>query len=221
MLSHPGIFSRVDEVYPIFETLAKAAESKEFVELSDFTSLIIKRSKAKYNKEYTDDDEVLSNKSNKFKGDLFEIFAEIYFTLVKSKNSSGVINYRPLHSDSDEDYGVDGTGINYSGYPSVVQVKFRSNPLNLISYSALSNTYHQAKTDRLIPMNIDDQRRTLILFTNCNGENQQAKKRFSIDGELFVINKDVISSEVDGNVLFWQDAFQLIKEAIESKQIIE
>jgi hypothetical protein len=203
-MKHPALQTREEQIHIIFKTLSDAAKASEFVELSDLVGLITTIG----NNMYSDDNDQL----NCFKGDMFEVFAEGYFTLVKSKNSSGIINYEPLHGQGD-DYGVDGFGTNYSNQPSVVQVKYRSNPKDLITYSALANTWHQAEEDDMVPESKKLWRRTMILFTNSYGANDNAVKRNKKYDRLFVINKPTIESEVNGNLIFWQDLYNLIKDS--------
>jgi hypothetical protein len=204
-LIHPSLSSRAEDVMTVFATLSSAATAGEYVELDDLTKIIINESDRFKN----DDDK------NCFKGDIFEVFCEVYYALIKSKNSAGVIDYKPLHASADDDMGVDGTGINYSGNPCVVQVKFRSNPKDEISYSALANTYTQASALDMIPESRKKQRRTIVLFTNCAGANKNAHSVLGKQDWLFVINKEVIESEVNGNVIFWQEAYNLIKNNID------
>ncbi len=204
-LRHPSIISREHEVISMFELLSSESLKGEYVELSDVNSLITQGAKS-----YEDEDD-----KNKFKGDMFEIFAEVYFSLITSKVSSGVANYEPLSSLDLDDYGVDGVGMNYSGNPCVVQVKYRTNVKNEITYSDLAKTWVQAEEDELVSNDRNLWRKTLILFTNSKGANEISKKRFKKFDRLYVINDQTIKNEVNGNVHFWTSAYELIKNSIQ------
>jgi hypothetical protein len=196
--------SREEDVIAIFEKLSAAATKEMYVELATLNKLINMGADR-----FKDDKD-----KNKFKGDMFEVFAEIYFSLVSSKITSGVVNYEPLHGSTISDYGVDGTGLNYSNKPCVVQVKYRSNVKDEITYTDLSKTWHQAEEDGLVNESRKDWRRSLILFTNCNGANKNAVERNKKYDRLYVINNSIIESEINGNVIFWKKAYDLVKASI-------
>jgi hypothetical protein len=59
-------------------------------------------------------------------GDLFEIFAELFFNILGADNRIGMFNYHPVKKDHDN--GVDGVGIGFDKLPATVQVKYRGDP---------------------------------------------------------------------------------------------
>jgi hypothetical protein len=205
MLQHPALISREEEVVSLFAKFKECSDKGEYVAFKDWSAYV--NNAADYY--YKDKDD-----KNKYKGDMFEVFTEIYFKLINSKNSSGVFDYSPLHGGDVDDMGVDGMGTNYQGNPCVVQVKYRSNPTSSIEYSALANTWTQAYTQEMVAETYDKQSRSIILFTNCKGANDNSHKILGKRNRLFVINNDIIEMEVDGNVIFWQHALQLIKDTV-------
>ena len=68
---------------------------------------------------------------DKYKGDAFEFFVELFLTINSTDNRVGVYNYKPIPPD--EDNGADGTGTNMFGNECVVQVKYRGNTDHLLT----------------------------------------------------------------------------------------
>ena len=73
---------------------------------------------------------------NKFKGDMLEVFSEIFFKQFESDESLGITEYQPI--DINDDYGVDARGVNVNGKQTAIQVKYRSNPDDRISYADIA-----------------------------------------------------------------------------------
>ena len=63
-----------------------------------------------------------TNTSNKFKGDIFELFTECFIKLSPIDDRIGVFDY---HLVTEDDTGVDGWGYDRSGDKVTVQVKYR------------------------------------------------------------------------------------------------
>ncbi len=145
------------------------------------------------------------NVRNKFKGDMLEVFSEIFFALFQNDPSFGLTDYTPIAID--DDYGVDAVGTNANGHACVVQVKYRSNPLDVITYESIAKTYtaailHLHKND---VFNYDN---TVFLFTNSNSVSISFEKVMA--KKAVVINRGVISTMVDNNSNFWSAAYNLI-----------
>jgi len=197
-LTNAVMDSRYDDIKIIFaamKNIANSDQEESIPELKLFEDLI----KLQGNKITKDEDEL-----NKFKGDLFEIFCEIYSNLIKSPNTCGFTNY--VANDTD-DYGVDGYAINYANIKCAVQVKYRSNPTNEIDYSSLAKTDCQARRQGNVET---EEKNTIILFTNCQGANDNAKH--VLKHSLYVINREIVESQVNGNVIFWNDAYDIVEE---------
>jgi len=140
---------------------------------------------------------------NKFKGDSLEILAEIFFMNFASDEAVGLRDYAPVPLD--EDYGVDATGINANGHRSVVQVKYRANPLEMITYEDIAKT----AINGIYNFQLDkDQIHNIFIFTTSNHLSVQCKTFF---GERLVfINREIIRNKIDNNANFWDFAFKEI-----------
>ncbi len=203
-ITNPALFSRKEDINLIFDIMNKLSikELKECT-LNSFDKVIIKFSEDE-KKNYTDE------QKNKLKGDIFEIFAELYSLFITSAITCGFKEYQY----NEEDYGVDGWAKNYAGNNCVVQVKFRANPNDEISYEDLAKTGFDAifDTDYIDPK----KENTIILFTNSSGANDQAIKRINRKiKRLYVVNKEIIEKEVNGNALFWQNCYEIIQKHFE------
>lgn len=143
---------------------------------------------------------------NKFKGDMLEVFAEIFFAQYHADTEFGLQHdYEPV--DISDDFGVDARATNVNGHHSVVQVKYRSNPDETISYADIARTY----TSALCQFHIDDvynHNSTVFLFTNAGG----VTGAFTtvMQRKTVIINRAFIASKVDNNESFWKEAYQLI-----------
>ena len=144
----------------------------------------------------------------KFRGDLFEIFAEVFFILNKSDNRVGIYEYEPVYSD--DDYGVDGFGKNIDGLNSTIQVKFRLNPM----YELLERDIKQFWSQSVKLYGVDhNQSNNMIIFTNCKGVYWHTLDKMYF-GDLRVINGDFISRFIDNNEGFWNSFRELVKETL-------
>lgn len=147
--------------------------------------------------------ETEKEKLNSFKGDMLEILAEIFFRIFPADPAVGVISYQPVPLS--EDFGVDGVGINVNGDQCVVQDKYRANPLEVILYTDIAKTYTAGKLRHNMPLDKDD---TILLFTTATGVTPACQEVFG--NKLRVINRKIISSYIDNNQTFWQQAEELI-----------
>ena len=143
----------------------------------------------------------------KFKGDVLEVLSELFYTRFNSDPRMGLTNYTPVTVD--EDYGVDATGINANGDLTVVQVKYRSNPTDIITYSDLAKTF----TSGVIQLKLDPAKdHTLFLFTTANGVSHQATKVFG--DKLVVVDKAYIKKVIDNNKNFWSLCLNEVQQYI-------
>jgi len=145
---------------------------------------------------------------NQFVGDLFELFAEFFLKTCSTVGQYGVVNYEPAVNN--DDWGVDGYGIaadqretSGGATPVVVQVKFRSNPMDEISYTMLAKT----GWDGIKNYNLDIKRKNnVILFCNTeNGANYLAKN--AIGDNLYIISMKDLDKDVTGirTTTFWDN----------------
>jgi len=83
-------------------------------------------------------------KPNDYVGDGFEFLMEIFIKSHAFDNRIGITNYEPIKSNDDN--GIDGTGINISGEKCVIQHKYRSNSQSFLTANKdhLSNMFSAA-----------------------------------------------------------------------------
>lgn len=147
---------------------------------------------------------------NKFKGDMLEVFSEIFFKQFESDESLGITEYQPI--EINDDYGVDARGINVNGKQSAIQVKYRSNPEDRISYADIARTFTSAVL-QLHMKDVIDNDRTVFLFTNAGGVTGAFDT--VMQKKTVIITRSIISTKVDNNVTFWQNAYDLIYKTLD------
>jgi glycyl-tRNA synthetase alpha subunit len=144
---------------------------------------------------------------NLFKGDMLEIFAEIFFQQFASHPAVGIREYTPIPIT--EDYGVDAIGINVVGDPCVIQVKYRVNPKDIITYEDIAKTYTSGRECHNILL---DKKGTVIVFTTANDISHQCKE--VLKSKVRVISRGIISGLIDSNSNFWQAANNTIVDTL-------
>lgn len=147
--------------------------------------------------------------AEKYKGDAFEFFVEIFLALHPTDNRVGIYNYKP---NQENDNGVDGIGVNLRNEKSVVQVKYRSNTqielssnkdslANLITDGMMT---HGVVADMENPKNFRH-----FVFTTATGLN------FYTDQEMFkskvkCFGYNHFRSLLDNNLIFWNKVREII-----------
>ena len=148
--------------------------------------------------------------ANKFVGDILEVFAEIFFNAFQFDSAVGITDYTPISIE--DDYGVDAIGINTNGHKVAVQVKYRGNPKDLVTYEEIAKT-HTAGYETL---DLDlDKDKTIYVFTTANGVNYHCTEVLS--RKLVVIGRNEIAYKVDNNVTFWKYAYEQIVEVLKNQ----
>ncbi len=146
---------------------------------------------------------------NKFVGDMLEVFAEIFFGEFQADEAIGLIDYTPV--DINDDFGVDATGKNVNGHNCAVQVKYRGNPADLITYADIARTY----TSALLQLHMTDvyeHDNTVYLFTNSSGVTGAFTK--VMQKKVVIITKDHIKTKVDNNLTFWRNAYKRVVDTL-------
>ena len=146
--------------------------------------------------------------SNKFKGDLFEIFAEGFFKLIQS-NRIGIYNYTPTIKNA---VGVDATARGIDNKPATVQVKYLKNPTDKVMidkvgyFPTVSNTQYGV-----------DMRTTtnMVVFTSGESIHHDVNRLLGVN--IRSIGIDLIDSHTVNNDKFWHDLMSLIVETIEKR----
>jgi len=142
-----------------------------------------------------------------FRGDMLEILAEIFFKAFENSPTVGLRDYTPVPLP--EDYGMDGQGVNAAGNPCAVQVKYRGDPKDSVTYAEIARTYTSARLQKNLVLDKDD---TIFVFTTAFDMTVACKTVF--DKKLRVLNRETIAQMIDNNVSFWQHAFDEIKNTL-------
>lgn len=142
-----------------------------------------------------------------FKGDMLEILADIFFKAFANSPQVGLTEYNPVPLE--EDYGVDGFGVNAAGKQCAVQIKYRANPKDSVLYAEMARTYTSAVIQLKIPLEGED---CLYVFTTADDVTPACRTVFG--KMLRVINKEIISNEINNNVNFWNFAYEEIKNTL-------
>lgn len=193
-----------------FRLLVKRFDFHKFFRCSTIGGLtknIIELSKDAKLYGYGDDESGI----NKLKGDLFEIFAELFFKLTTSDNRIGIVDYRPV-IDSD-DYGVDGVGIAINNAPVTVQVKFRSNVTELLTIKHIKNLQGLSYKKHKVPV---ESGTNIVIFTNCAGvhwntETNVMRKSILVYSSFENPSQYNLTKLIDGNNSFWKNLISIIK----------
>ena len=140
--------------------------------------------------------------TNKYLGDGFEFFIEIFLKLHSVDNRMGVYNYEPVQKD---DNGVDGVGININNEKSVVQIKYRSNKKTRLTstYDHLSHLFSDGMLKHNVVSDPDNSKNYRhFVFTTAEG------LHFYTDKEMFknkvrCVGYKELKSMIDKNQPFW------------------
>lgn len=143
-------------------------------------------------------------------GDIFEIFAEIFFLAHQADNRVGVYGYTPVRKN--EDNGVDGHGSGIDGEPAAVQVKYRGNPAETLKERDIKNFGFQAQNRYGVPVSSTT---NMVVFTNSEGLHWHTDAQVSM-GKVRSINGRMISSMIDNNMCFWKFAQETLRTSSES-----
>ena len=146
----------------------------------------------------------------KYLGDGFEFFVELFLYLNPTDNRVGVYNYSPVQEN---DNGVDGIGQNIKGEKSVVQIKYRTNVQGFLTadYDHLSNMISDGQFNHGVVADMENSKNYRhFVFTTAEGLN------FYTDQEMFkskvkCIGYNDLRTMLDGNLIFWQAALELVK----------
>ena len=142
---------------------------------------------------------------DKYKGDAFELFIELFLLLHPCDNRVGVYDYLPMQEN---DNGVDGIGRNINGERSVVQIKYRSNPLEDLTANKdhLSNMFVDGQLSYGVVADTTDKKNFRhFIFTTARG------LHFYTETEMFknkvrCFNFKHFKSMLDNNKVFWNNA---------------
>lgn len=150
------------------------------------------------------------NDQFKMKGDLFEIFGELYLRILGPHPTIGVYNFKP--EDSVYDNGVDGTGIGIDGKPLTVQFKFRSNATDEL----IAEDLNQFGFQSIVKYGVDkDTKTNMVLFTCAKG------LHYHTDNEVFANRIRTIGvKEIDYGAKgypFWKTVADMIEATVKER----
>jgi len=160
--------------------------------LKEFKKLITNQSKIY---DLQEDDTTLSNK---FKGDIFEVFVAFMLMSNTCNTKFGLSGYViPPKSD---DYGVDGCGVNVNGDITVVQCKYKTNKMDLVTYNEVSSLM----VDGVCNFNLDANKDNNLFLITTGTASTCFKKFWSKNNRMVVIDTPKIEKQVDNNYNFWE-----------------
>lgn len=146
---------------------------------------------------------------NKYLGDGFEFFIELFLKLHPNDNRLGISNYIPIQEN---DNGVDGIATNIKGNKCVIQIKYRSNTTDLLTANTdhLSNLFSDGMlAHNVVADMINKNNYRHYVFTTAEG------LHFYTDQEMYkskvkCIGFKDIKNMIDNNIPFWTNALNLI-----------
>ena len=145
---------------------------------------------------------------NTFKGDMLEIVTCVFFNVFGCDPSVGLIDYKPICIEND--YGVDGIGINANGTEVAVQVKYRKNSTTKISYSDIARTYTSGRLELKLNLEKKD---SIYVFTNAEDVTSPCQKVFG--NIIKVLNNKAIDHYIRNNKSFWSDFYNRIYDYLD------
>jgi hypothetical protein len=142
----------------------------------------------------------------KYKGDGLELFVEALIKLSPVDNRIGIGNYEPI---VDNDTGVDGRGVGIDNNPATVQVKYRSNNMQLLTANEdhLSNFVSTSLLRYGVPVGCKD---NMLVITTAKDLHYYTKGEMYLD-KVRCIGYEMLRILVDNNTLFWDAYRELVK----------
>jgi hypothetical protein len=148
---------------------------------------------------------------NKYLGDGFEFFIELFLMLYPCDKRIGVSDYVPVQEN---DNGVDGIGINTKREKCVVQIKYRTNTQGFLTANLdhLSNMISDGQFNHGVVADMSDPNNFRhFIFTTAEGLN------FYTDQEMYKSKVKCIGYQdfrvlLDDNYVFWNTALEIVKE---------
>lgn len=145
----------------------------------------------------------------KYLGDGFEFFVELFLSLHPADNRVGVYNYIPVEIN---DNGVDGTGVNIKNEASVVQVKYRTNTQTLLTANTdhLSNLFSDGMlTYNVVADNTDANNFRHFVFTTADGLHFYTDKEM-FKGKVRCFGYKDFKIFLDNNIVFWNKVREIV-----------
>lgn len=142
-------------------------------------------------------------------GGIFEAFYLIFNYIFQKDPEIGLTHYQATTSSND--FGVDGIGVNANGIKCAVQIKFRTNVSDSITYEDICKTFTSGQIDFDIDTNKDN---SVWLVTTGTPNYITTSK---LGKRLKVIDRKMIGRKIDNNDSFWEEMWRLLQNTDELK----
>ena len=143
-----------------------------------------------------------------FKGDFMEVLSEIFFKEFFADPAVGVKEYLPFGKTGD--CGVDATGVNVNGHNVVIQVKYRHDPNEMVTWGEMAKTGLYGVLNGLVDVSHDH-----VIYVFTTADDVTIICRNVLGRKLVLVNRKLIGHFVDNNKTFWNTAWLGIKAHIE------
>ncbi len=221
-LTHPFLMGCIDR-----KGLLENNPKKKNMTFGMFSSKLRKQATVKATK---GDGEIDTDKENKYKGDGFELFVEVFIRVFGSDMLVSIVpeSYEVVLSSGGNDTGVDGFGVGNDGKMHTVQAKFcigdvelTANKHRLTNFTSTSMLRY--KVDMNSPCNLEnrpgiDGKINMTIIHTGKGINHYTEDNM-LCGVVRAIGLKDIKNKVDGNNIFW-DCFRKSWEKY-NKELIE
>lgn len=157
---------------------------------------------------------------DKYKGDAFEFFVELFLKINSTDNRVGVYNYKPIPPD--EDNGADGTGTNMNEDNCVVQVKYRGN----IEHMLTANDDHLSNlivAGAHLGVSFDLKNKKNIrhfVFTTAKSLHFYTDEQM-FKGKVKCFGYEEFRKMVDNNIHFWNECREIVRDIVEQQRLQE
>lgn len=148
---------------------------------------------------------------DKYKGDAFEFFVELFLRIMDPTPHIGVYNYKPIPPD--EDGGADGIGKNMLDEDCVVQVKYRGNTEHLLTANEdhLSNLPLAGAHLGVVFDNKNKKNIRHFVFTTAKGLHFHTNEQM-FKGMVKCFGYEEFRKMVDNNIHFWNKCREIVRE---------
>ena len=145
-----------------------------------------------------------------FRGEILEVFAEIFFNLNSTNARYGIKDYTPTTPDTD--FGIDAYGKNPAGNDCVIQVKYRKNPAprkeeEKLHWEDLAKTHSSGILDFKFELK---EKSTIFLFTTLYERSVSYVCEDRFGSILRIIDRKFLDEELYKNKNFWDTTYQII-----------
>jgi hypothetical protein len=158
---------------------------------------------------------------DKYKGDAFEFFVELFLTINATDNRVFVYNYKPIPSD-EIDIGADGMGTNILGEDCVVQIKYRRNSEHLLTGNDdhLTNLINAGAHMGIAYDRKNKKNFRHFVFTTAKELHFRTNEQ-TFKGKVKCFGYEEFRKMVDNNIPFWNKCREMVRELDPRLQLIE